>query len=380
MTESGLTYRDAGVDIDAGDALVERIKPLVKRTMRPEVLAGIGGFGALFEVPLDRYRKPVLVSGTDGVGTKLKLAIDTGRHDTIGIDLVAMCVNDVARAGRRAAVLPRLLRHRQARVDVAEAVIGGIAEGCELAGCALIGGETAEMPGMYPAASTTSPASASAWSRSDRIIDGTQHRGRRRGDRPRLLRPALERLLADPQAGVGRAAPTTRRSSTASRCSTACWTPTRIYVKPLLALAQKIDVQGLRAHHRRRPHREHSARAARRTRGACCSGAAGARDPVFDWLAATGKIAAAEMYRTFNCGIGMIVVVAPADVDAALAQLAATRRNRQRHRRRRARHARRGHRGMSACCRSPWSFPAAAATWKPSRAPRAAGGSRYQRS
>ncbi|MEO8017060.1 MAG: AIR synthase related protein, partial [Pseudomonadota bacterium] len=149
MTEPGLTYRDAGVDIDAGDELVERIKPLVKKTMRKEVLAGIGGFGALVEVPLDRYRKPVLVSGTDGVGTKLRLAIDTGRHDKIGIDLVAMCANDIAVSGAEPLFFLDYYATGKLRVDVAEAVVRGIAEGCELAGCALVGGETAEMPGMY---------------------------------------------------------------------------------------------------------------------------------------------------------------------------------------------------------------------------------------
>src|SRR6186713_1871948 len=149
MTQSGLTYRDAGVDIDAGDELVERIKPVVKRTMRKEVLAGVGGFGALVEVPLDRYKKPVLVSGTDGVGTKLRLAIDTARHDKIGIDLVAMCVNDIVVSGAEPLFFLDYYATGKLRVDVAEAVIRGIAEGCELAGCALVGGETAEMPGMY---------------------------------------------------------------------------------------------------------------------------------------------------------------------------------------------------------------------------------------
>src|SRR5690348_11036568 len=149
MTETGLTYRDAGVDIDAGDELVERIKPVVKRTMRKEVLAGIGGFGALVEVPLERYRKPVLVSGTDGVGTKLRLAIETGRHDTIGIDLVAMCANDVIVQGAEPLFFLDYYATGKLSVDVAATVIKGIVEGCVQAGAALIGGETAEMPSMY---------------------------------------------------------------------------------------------------------------------------------------------------------------------------------------------------------------------------------------
>src|SRR6187455_1812013 len=144
-----ITYKDAGVDIEAGDELVERIKPAVKRSMRPEVLGGLGGFGALFEIPLDRYKKPVLVSGTDGVGTKLRLAIETARHDKIGIDLVAMCANDIAVSGAEPLFFLDYYATGKLRVDVAESVIRGIAEGCELAGAALVGGETAEMPGMY---------------------------------------------------------------------------------------------------------------------------------------------------------------------------------------------------------------------------------------
>src|SRR5215468_10143544 len=147
----GITYRDAGVDIDAGDELVERIKPLVRRAQRPEVLAGIGGFGALVELPVGRYKRPVLVSGTDGVGTKLRLAIDTGRHDTIGIDLVAMCANDVVVSGAEPLFFLDYFATGKLEVAVAEAVVAGIAEGCRQAGCALVGGETAELPGFYAA-------------------------------------------------------------------------------------------------------------------------------------------------------------------------------------------------------------------------------------
>src|SRR3954454_10340184 len=168
-----ITYKDAGVDIEAGDELVERIKPAVKRSMRPEVLAGLGGFGALFEVPIDRYRRPVLVSGTDGVGTKLRLAIDTGRHDKIGIDLVAMCVNDIVVSGAEPLFFLDYYATGKLRVDVAEAVIRGIAAGCELAGCALVGGETAEMPGMYHGDDYDLAGFAVGVVDRDRIIDGS---------------------------------------------------------------------------------------------------------------------------------------------------------------------------------------------------------------
>src|SRR5512147_2575993 len=176
MTDPGLTYRDAGVDIDAGDELVERIKPVVKRTLRKEVLAGVGGFGALVEVPLERYRRPVLVSGTDGVGTKLRLAIDTGRHDTIGIDLVAMCANDVVVQGAEPVFFLDYYATGKLEVDVAESVIKGIVEGCLRAGCALVGGETAEMPGMYAGGDYDLAGFCVGLVEKDRIIDGTQTR------------------------------------------------------------------------------------------------------------------------------------------------------------------------------------------------------------
>src|SRR5512137_126767 len=178
MAESKPTtsYRDAGVDIEAGDALVERIKPAVKRSMRREVLGGIGGFGALVEVPLDRYKKPVMVSGTDGVGTKLRLAIETGRHDTIGIDLVAMCVNDVVVQGAEPLFFLDYYATGRLDVAVAERVVAGIAEGCAQAGCALVGGETAEMPGMYHDADYDLAGFCVGMVEKDRLIDGSKTR------------------------------------------------------------------------------------------------------------------------------------------------------------------------------------------------------------
>jgi phosphoribosylformylglycinamidine cyclo-ligase len=322
MTESGLTYRDAGVDIDAGDELVERIKPMVKRTMRKEVLAGIGGFGALIEVPLDRYRKPVLVSGTDGVGTKLRLAIDTGRHDKIGIDLVAMCANDVAVSGAEPLFFLDYYATGKLRVDVAEAVIRGIAEGCELAGAALVGGETAEMPGMYHGDDYDLAGFCVGIVERDRIIDGTRTAA---GDvvlglassGPHsngfsLIRKLVSVANADEQTQLD-----------GKLLFDRLLTPTRIYVKSMLALAHKVNVKGF-AHITGGGITDNIPRVLPDGFEVSLHRRSWARDPVFDWLAATGKIAAPEMYRTFNCGIGMIVVVAPDDVDTALATLQAS--------------------------------------------------------
>ncbi len=345
MTESGLTYRDAGVDIDAGDELVERIKPVVKKTMRKEVLAGIGGFGALVEVPLDRYRRPVLVSGTDGVGTKLRLAIDTGRHDKIGIDLVAMCANDIAVSGAEPLFFLDYYATGKLRVDVAESVIRGIAEGCELAGAALVGGETAEMPGMYHGDDYDLAGFCVGVVERDRIIDGTKIAA---GDvviglassGPHSNGYSLIRKL------VSVAGADEKTQLDGKSLFDRLLTPTRIYVKSMLALAQKINVKGF-AHITGGGLTDNIPRVLPDGFEVALHRRSWARDPVFDWLAATGKIAATEMYRTFNCGIGMIVVVAPSDVDAALAQLAVHGRNRDDHWRRRSRHARRGDRRVS---------------------------------
>jgi len=322
MTESGLTYRDAGVDIDAGDELVERIKPVVKRTLRKEVLAGVGGFGALVEVPLDRYKKPVLVSGTDGVGTKLRLAIDTGRHDKIGIDLVAMCVNDIVVSGAEPLFFLDYYATGKLRVDVAEAVIRGIAEGCSLAGAALVGGETAEMPGMYHGDDYDLAGFAVGVVEKDRIIDGTRTAP---GDvviglassGPHSNGYSLIRKLVS----VAQANEQTQLDG--KSLFDRLLTPTRIYVKSLLALTRNIDVKGF-AHITGGGLTDNIPRVLPDGLEVVLERRSWARDPVFDWLAATGRIAAAEMYRTFNCGIGMVAVVAPAELDAALASLQAS--------------------------------------------------------
>lgn len=315
----GLTYRDAGVDIDAGEALVERIKPLVKRTLRPEVLAGIGGFGALVEVPLERYRRPVLVSGTDGVGTKLRLAIDSGRHDTIGIDLVAMCANDVVVQGAEPLFFLDYFATGRLDVEVAARIIGGIAEGCAQAGAALVGGETAEMPGMYHGADYDLAGFCVGVVEKDRIIDGREVRAGdcivgldssgphsngyslirkllalAPGGGATLLegRPLLDRLLA----------------------------PTRIYVRALLDLAHHVPVRGL-AHITGGGLTDNIPRALPAGLEAVLDRRSWHRDVVFDWLQSTGHIEDAEMQRTFNCGIGMVAIVRASDAAAAIERL-----------------------------------------------------------
>jgi phosphoribosylformylglycinamidine cyclo-ligase len=319
MTEPGLTYRDAGVDIDAGDELVERIKPLVKRTHRREVLAGIGGFGALVEVPLDRYRKPVLVSGTDGVGTKLRLAIDTGRHDKIGIDLVAMCANDIAVSGAEPLFFLDYYATGKLRVDVAESVVRGIAEGCELAGAALVGGETAEMPGMYHGDDYDLAGFCVGVVERDRIIDGTKTAA---GDvvlgitssGPHSNGYSLIRKL------IAVAGANDQTQLDGKSLFDRLLTPTRIYVKPMLALAQRVAVKGF-AHITGGGLTDNIPRVIPDGLEVILQRRSWPRDPVFDWLAAAGRIAPAEMYRTFNCGIGMAVVVSPSDADVALDSL-----------------------------------------------------------
>ena len=320
MTERApVTYREAGVDIDAGEELVERIKPHVKRSMRREVLGGLGGFGALVEVPLDRYRKPVLVSGTDGVGTKLRLAIDTRRHDTVGVDLVAMCVNDVVVQGAEPLFFLDYFATGKLDVDVGERVIAGIVDGCVQAGCALVGGETAEMPGMYHGDDYDLAGFCVGIVEKDGIIDGSATRA---GDvvlglpssGPHsngfsLIRKLLQVSGADLNTPLDGLSLVDRLMA-----------PTRIYVKPLLKLIAELPVHGL-AHITGGGLLENIPRVLPDGLEAVLERKAWRREVVFDWLQRQGQVADTEMYRVFNCGIGMTVHLRPSDADRAVALL-----------------------------------------------------------
>jgi phosphoribosylformylglycinamidine cyclo-ligase len=315
-----MTYRDAGVDIDAGDELVERIKPLVARVRRPEVLAGIGGFGAMVALPAG-YRQPVLVAGTDGVGTKLRLAIDAGRHDTIGIDLVAMCANDIAVQGAEPLFFLDYYATGKLRVDVAEAVVRGIVEGCAQAGAALVGGETAEMPGMYQGEDYDLAGFCVGVVERDAIIDGSAVRA---GDAVIGLASSgphsngyslIRKLLA---LSGGQSALELEGKPLLDRLLA----PTRIYVKPLLALARQLPVHAL-AHITGGGLTENIPRVLPAGLEAVLERRRWHRDPVFDWLQRVGHIETAEMYRTFNCGIGMIAVVSQEHAPQTLELLAA---------------------------------------------------------
>jgi phosphoribosylformylglycinamidine cyclo-ligase len=322
MTERpSLTYRDAGVDIDAGEELVERIKPRVARTQRPEVLAGIGGFGAMIEIPPGRWKRPVLVAGTDGVGTKLRLAIDTGLHDGVGQDLVAMCANDVVVQGAEPLFFLDYYATGRLSVEIAERVIAGIAEGCVKAGCALVGGETAEMPGMYAAGDYDLAGFCVGVVERDRIIDGTRTRA---GDAVIGLASSgphsngfslIRRLLAETRADA-----TTRIGG--ARLIDLLMAPTRIYVKPLLGLAETVDVHGF-AHITGGGLTDNIPRVLPDGFGVRLDRRAWRRDAVWDWIQGSGRITDAEMHRTFNCGIGMAVVLARSDADAGLELLRA---------------------------------------------------------
>ncbi len=322
-----LTYRAAGVDIDAGNAVVERIKPLVKRTFRPEVMGGLGGFGGLFDLS-GRYREPVLVSGTDGVGTKLKLAQLLGRHDTIGIDLVGMCVNDVLVQGAEPLFFLDYFATGKLDVDTTVAVVGGIAKGCELAGCALIGGETAEMPDMYPpgeydlAGFTVGAVEKSRMLTGAAIVAGDVVLGVAssgpHSNGYSLVRKILERAGCTPENGrldldLG-----------GVKLADALMAPTTIYVKPMLELlgaGYHPAVHGM-AHITGGGLKENIIRVVPDGLALALDAAAIVLPPVFDWLMREGSVAREEMWRTFNCGIGFTVIL-PRDAVAGASALLA---------------------------------------------------------
>ena len=321
MTQQSLSYRDAGVDISAGDELVERIKPFAKKTMRDGVLSGLGGFGALFEVP-KRYREPVLVSGTDGVGTKLKLAFDLKRHDTVGIDLVAMSVNDVLVQGAEPLFFLDYFACGKLDVDTAASVVAGVAKGCEYAGCALIGGETAEMPGMYPEGEYDLAGFAVGVVEKSKVISGRDI-------------VAGDVVLGLPSSGahsngyslvrkiIARSHPDLDATFDGDKTlADAIMAPTRIYVKPMLALIAALPVKGM-AHITGGGITENVPRVLPENVKAVIQKSSWQRPKLFDWLQREGNVAESEMHRVFNCGIGMVVVVARENVEPALKLLRA---------------------------------------------------------
>ncbi len=315
----GLTYRDAGVDIDAGNEVVERIKPLVRATMRPEVLGGVGLFGGLFDLA-GRYREPVLVSGTDGVGTKLILAKQLGRHDTIGQDLVAMCVNDVLVQGAEPLFFLDYFATGKLDVDTTVAVVGGIARGCELSGCALIGGETAEMPDMYGPGEYDLAGFCVAAVEKSRLLDGAKVRA---GDvligiassGPHSNGYSLVRRIYD------RAGRPADLDVGGVKLADALMAPTTLYVKPILELLQAHDLHGM-AHITGGGLTENIIRVIPDGLGLEIDASAWTLPPVFDWLQREGAVENTEMWRTFNCGIGFVLVVAPDQLAAVQADLA----------------------------------------------------------
>ena len=318
MTSAPLTYKDAGVNIDAGNALVERIKPLVAATRRPEVLSGLGGFGGLFALPPDRYREPVLVSGTDGVGTKLKLAQQTGVHDTIGIDLVAMCVNDVLVQGAEPLFFLDYFACGRLDTEVAAAVISGIAEGCTQAGAALIGGETAEMPDMYADDEYDLAGFCVGAVERSEIIDGSKI-----GPGDAIIGLASSGPHSNGYSLIRKVVEIAEnRDVEGTPAEVLLMAPTRIYVRSILALMQQVPIKGL-AHITGGGITENLPRIIETGLHAVVDTASWRQPPVFDWLQASGRIETAEMRRTFNCGVGMTVVVARDSADEALKVLSA---------------------------------------------------------
>ena len=315
-----ISYKDAGVDIDAGNALVERIKGVAKRTRRPEVMAGLGGFGALCELPAG-YKQPVLVSGTDGVGTKLRLAMDLNKHDKIGIDLVAMCVNDLIVAGAEPLFFLDYYATGKLNIDIAADVVSGIGEGCELSGCALVGGETAEMPGMYEGEDYDLAGFCVGVVEKDEIIDGSKvsvgdvliglPSSGPHSNGYSLIRKIIEVRGADINTPFGD-----------KTLGEALLAPTRIYVKPLLKLIRESQVNAL-SHITGGGLLENIPRVLPESAKAVIDVTSWQRPAIFDWLQQQGNVEEREMYRTLNCGIGMVIAVPAAKADEAMTLLTA---------------------------------------------------------
>ena len=323
---ANLTYKEAGVDIDAGEELVERIKAPVKRTNRPEVIGGLGGFGALTRIP-ERYKKPVLVSGTDGVGTKLRLAIDLKRHATVGQDLVAMCVNDLIVQGAEPLFFLDYYATGHLDVDTAATVVTGIARGCEMAGCALVGGETAEMPGMYESGDYDLAGFSVGVVEESGIIDGSQVKA---GDAlvaiassgPHSNGYSLIRKILE----VSGTRPLTETLPSGRIIADALMEPTRIYVKPVLKLLETVKVHAL-AHITGGGFWENIPRVLPEGTCAACNASSWQWPEIFNFLMEKGGVSRHEMYRTFNCGVGMIAVVAKEDTERTIASLKASGEN-----------------------------------------------------
>lgn len=320
-TNQSLSYRDAGVDIEAGDALVDAIKPFARRTMREGVLGGIGGFGALFEIS-KKYREPVLVSGTDGVGIKLKLAFQLNRHDTVGIDLVAMSVNDILVQGAEPLFFLDYFACGKLDVKTAADVIKGVAAGCEQAGCALIGGETAEMPSMYPDGEYDLAGFAVGAVEKSEIIDG-----RKIAPGDVVIGLASSGIHSNGYSLVRKIIDATKPDLNADfdgrSLADALMAPTRIYVKPLLSLMADVEVRGM-AHITGGGLVENIPRVLQDHLTAVLKKDAWNMPPLFGWLQKHGHVAEEEMHRVFNCGIGMVVIVSPENADKAISRLNAS--------------------------------------------------------
>ena len=317
-TTPSLSYKDAGVDIDAGNALIERIKHVAKRTRRPEVMAGLGGFGALCELPTG-YKEPVLVSGTDGVGTKLRLAMDLGIHDTIGIDLVAMCVNDLIVAGAEPLFFLDYYATGKLNIDTAAAVVEGIGKGCELSGCSLVGGETAEMPGMYDGDDYDLAGFCVGVAEKSKLIDGSKVSNNdtliglassgAHSNGYSLIRKIIEVSSADLHSKLGD-----------KTLGDALMEPTRIYVKSILELMKHCEVNAL-SHITGGGLLENIPRVLPDNAKAVIDIKSWQQPDIFNWLQTQGNVDPMEMYRTFNCGVGMVIAVANDDAEKALTLL-----------------------------------------------------------